>query len=113
MQVIQEHVEGALRELSDEREQQRLWLSTEEGGAEVSSLDECVCRLFNDSGLDAELERERVVYTPGIDGRFTLLRNAVERNHPNRHPQAVIDDPQMGEVRELARALLTLMNQQG
>jgi hypothetical protein len=110
MQVIHEHVEGALRELADEREQQRLWLSTGTAGAEVSSLDECVCRLFDDSGLGDELDRDRVVYTPGIDGRLTLLRKAMKRIDSKRDPQAVVDDSRMAEVRNLAAEILTLMN---
>lgn len=36
--VIDELVEDALRELADEAEQRRLWLSSGEHGAEVSSL---------------------------------------------------------------------------
>jgi hypothetical protein len=109
MHVIDEHVEGALRELADEHEQRRLWLSTGADG-EVSSPTECVCRLFDDSGLGDELERDRVVYTPGIDGRLTLLRKAMKRIDADRHPQALIDDPGMAEVRDLAAEVLTLLN---
>ena len=110
MQVIHEHVEAALRELADERGQRRLWLSTGANGAEVSSFDECVCRLFNDSGLVVELDRDRVAYTQPIDDMLTSLRHALRRVDGRRAPQAVIEDPNMAELRDLARAILRLMN---
>lgn len=105
--IIHEHVEGALRELADEREQRRLWLST---GGEVSSLEECVERLFTDSGLALLLERPGVVYTHPIDDRLTLLRLAVSRVDEQRPPEEVLADPALHEVRALAQELLRLLN---
>ena len=51
-----EHVRWALEELSDEREQVRLWLSDGSAGKEVSSFVEAQCILFDDSGLGYALE---------------------------------------------------------
>ena len=110
MDVVQEHVEGALHELADEHEQRRLWLSTGADGADVSSWGECVCRLFNDSGLDEALERDGVVYTQPVDDRLTLLRLVLRRVDASQSTDSLLADPALDEVRALAQELLSLLN---
>lgn len=75
--VLDAIVEEALRELSDERAQERLWSSS--GETDVSSLTEAKSRLWDDSGLGDEMERG-VVYTKEIDA---LLRQT--RRGPRTH----------------------------
>ena len=74
--VVDELVEDALRELSDEATQTRLWQASE--GPEVSSLVECTSRLWDDSGLATELDRA-VVYSESIDERIRELRAVLHR----------------------------------
>jgi hypothetical protein len=106
--VIHELVDDALRELADEADQRRLW--TASTGPEVSSLTECVCRLFNDSGLTVELERGREVYAPEIDQRFLELRRLLSRVDDKRAPEAVLGDPLLAEARSVARLILRQLN---
>lgn len=56
MRVHSELILWALEELSREDEQRRLWLSTGENGAAISSFAEAICQLFDDSGLSDELD---------------------------------------------------------
>lgn len=110
MDIVHAHVEGALRELADEREQRRLWLATGGNGGEVSSFEECVCRLFNDSGLDDLLDRPGVAYSYPIDDRLRLLRLALRRVDEQRPPAVVLNDPALSEARALAQEVLRLLN---
>ena len=68
--VTDELVEDALRELADESDQRRLWLSSGEHGAEVSSVTECISKLWDDGGLGEVLDRGDVVYTAEIMAVF-------------------------------------------
>jgi hypothetical protein len=111
MDVNHDHVADSLRELADEREQRRLWLSDGSGGRGVSSFDECVCHLFLDSGLGDALERPGMVYTQPIDDRLTMLRLALHRIESHRAPSALLDDPALDEVRASATEILRLLNE--
>lgn len=98
-------VRSALAELSDESYQRRVW--TGRGGdAEMSSFAECVARLYDDSGLDLALERDRQIYDAGIDDDLRLLGELVARIDSSRSPGELVDDPQMGRVRLRAEAIL-------
>lgn len=102
--VVDDVVEEALRELADEDAQTRLWLASE--GPEVSSLTECRCRLWDDSGLGDALEKPGVVYTPVIDSRFRDLRSVLGRIDDVRPPTQTLTDPDLAAARTLARELL-------
>ena len=102
--VIDELVEQALRELADEAAQTRLRLAS--SGLEVSSLTECRCQLWDDSGLGNALEKPGVVYTPDIDQALRDLRIGLRRIDDQRPPQEVLDDPHLVAARSLARRLL-------
>jgi hypothetical protein len=102
--VIDELVEQALRELADETTQTKLWLAS--SGPEVSSLTECRCQLWDDSGLGAALEKPDVVYTPEIDRGLHDLRVVLRRIDDQRPPQEVLEDPQLAIARSLAQRLL-------
>jgi hypothetical protein len=108
MQVSGEHVEEALRELADADAQARLWLA--DSGPEVSSLDECACRLFNDSGLGDALDKGPV-YGRDIDAGLRELRHAVARIDRTRPVPVLLADPAVARVRKAAQTLLVLFNE--
>ena len=105
--VVHEVVEEALRELADESMQRELWLS--DGTADVSSLTESVSRLLDDSGLGDALDSTQVVYDPDIDARLRQLGDALVEIDGERSPEAILGDPKLQRVRELAAALLLEM----
>jgi hypothetical protein len=108
VRVIHELVEDGLRELADEADQTRLWMAS--SGPEVSSFQECVCRLFDDSGLGDELDRGHEAYTQEIDQRLGDLRGLLHRVDDMRPPQAILEDPVMAEARSLAVSILGKLN---
>jgi len=102
--VVDELVEDALRELADDEEaQRRLWQASE--GPEVSSLVECASRLWDDSGLAIALDRG-VVYTEDIDGQLRHLRSVLHRIDPLAPVDCLLVNPNLAEIRRLARVLL-------
>ena len=107
MQVYGEHVEDALRELADADAQARLWLA--DSGPEVSSLDECACRLFDDSGLGDALD-QGPVYGPDIDTGLRELRQALAKIDRTRPVPTLLTDPAVARVRQSAQTLLVLFN---
>lgn len=105
MWVGHEHVVDALRELSDERLQRLLWLSDGTGGADVSSLVECIERLYTDSGLGEAL-RSGSVYGLDVDADLRLLARELDRIDGQLDPATLLADPVMIHVRSSAAALL-------
>jgi len=103
--VVHSHVIQALCELADEELQRRLWRSSGEGGAEVSSFSECVSQLFDDSGLGVELDRGHLVFGEELDGRLRSLSVTLHKVNDLRPPDDVIADPLLAEVRAVARLL--------
>jgi hypothetical protein len=106
VEIIYDHLIDALRELASESDQRRLWLSTGADGTDVSSLAECRCRLFDDSGLGDALDRDALVYTSAVDQELRALRVALRRIDDQRPPEAIIGDPAMDRVRTTAVAVL-------
>ena len=102
-QVIIELVEDALTELSDADEQRRLWLASQ--GPEVSSFEESVERLWDDSGLSIELNR-RSVFGPALDMRFRALDRTLQRVNAHQPVEQLLNDPQLGLARKQASDLL-------
>jgi len=106
--VLDEIVEDALRELSDERAQARLWRSS--GGTEVSSLAEAKSRLWDDSGLADAMERGEVYNAP-IDTQLRRLRDVLRRIDENAPIDALLASTDLAKARQLANDLLeTLRN---
>ncbi len=105
--VLHEHVEDALRELADEREQRRLWLA-DSGG--VSSLDEATCHLFNDSGLADALAKPGSVYSWAIDNGLRLLRDLLRSVNANLPVEELLATPALVPVQTVAAALLIDLN---
>ena len=101
--VVDELVEEALRELSDEQAQGRLWRAS--GGPEVSSFAEAKSRLWDDSGLSDAMERG-VVYSEGIDSQLRRLRELLRGVDENTPVEILLASPQVVLARSLAQQLL-------
>lgn len=108
--VLNELVVEALRELSDERAQARLWQSS--GGTEVSSLAEAKSRLWDDSGLADALGRGGV-YSPQIDAQLQRLRGVLRRIDENAPVDALLASTDLARVRALANELLSTLRNSG
>ena len=108
VQVCGEHVEDALRELADADVQARLWLAN--SGRGISSLDECGCRLFDDSGLGDALDKGPV-YRPDIDAGLRELRQSLAKIDRTRSVPTLLADPAVARVRQSAQTLLVLFNE--
>jgi hypothetical protein len=103
-----EHVEEALRELSDESLQRELWPSA----ASPTSFDECVAQLIDDSSLGVALDRG-LAFDETTDAVLCRLRVALQQVGWNRPPKDVLDDPRMTEVRLLAANSLARLTDSG
>lgn len=108
--VLDDIVEEALRELSDEDAQTRLWTSS--GGAEVSSLTEAKSRLWDDSGLGDAMEHG-VVYSDSIDMQLRRLRDNLRRIDENMPAAALLRSEDLAEVRSFASELLQALRDFG
>jgi hypothetical protein len=103
--VALETVRAGLRELADAAFQRRVW--TGRGAPdEMSSFEEAVSTLFDDSGLEPDLEQGRTVFGPDVDGELRALRDLLQRIDPFRDPDDIIDDPLMQDARDRAAAIL-------
>ncbi len=71
-----EIINDALQELSDIEYQRRVWIKGSE--SEMSSMDEAVAALFNDSCLDIAIEKNAVVFSPEIDRELRELRKLLQ-----------------------------------
>jgi hypothetical protein len=102
--VLVGHVREALRELSDEQYQRRVWTGQSE--REMSSFIEAVEYLYTDSGLSDELDRGNPVFGTAIDDRLRGLGDALGKLDNNRSDIELIDDPAMQPIRDSAAAIL-------
>lgn len=105
-EIDRERIIDALEEWSSEAEQQRLWLSTGENGAEVSSFNEAREQLFTDTRLGDQLDRSRRVFGDPVDEGLSKLHALIGRIDAYRSPAEIISDARMGEVRALAARLI-------
>jgi hypothetical protein len=76
----------------------------------MSSFDECVERLFTDSGLSDALERTDPVYGSQLDDEFRRLDDLVSRIDAARSPAEILRDPLLIEVRQLASEILRALD---
>jgi len=107
--VVEELVEDALRELADDQCQRELWTASE--GPEVSSLVECVSRLWDDSGLADALDGAEVLYTHEIDSELVRLQLLLSRIDDSGSPNEILGNPRLGGVRQAASGLLNSLRQ--
>jgi hypothetical protein len=98
-----------LEELGDDRVQRALWLNQLPAHAPrlVGSLDEAMCAVFNDSGLEyGGINGATPDFPPKIDGRFVELSQALNSlPRANFEIRELIDLPEMQRVRDLATSL--------
>src|SRR5437868_2760160 len=99
--VLIEMVLSALRELSDVEYQTRVWTGRDPGG-EMSSFEECVASVFDDSNLNLALDAGSEVLGSTIDNHLQVIRDLVGRIDSARTPDEVIEDPLMQQVRNRA-----------
>lgn len=102
--VLHSVVREALRELSDEDYQRRVWLA--ESGPEVGSLTEAVEHLFDDSGLGDALEESSTTYLPDTDSALSELEFLLRQMDDSQPPAVILSDPRLRRVRELAATAL-------
>ena len=98
-------VREALAEMSDVDFQRRVWAGHGDMD-EVSSFDECMSHLFDDSGIGDDLDRNSPVFDAAVDADLRTLLALVQRIDPLRHPDEVIDDPLMREARQQAASIM-------
>lgn len=103
--ALTEAVLSALRELADLEYQRRVWTGRDRHG-EMSSFEECVATLLDDSGLSVELDARGPVFDARIDAELQSLRLALARIDTHRSPDALVADPEMSRVRVQAAGIL-------
>ncbi len=108
--VFDEIVEDALRELSDEHAQARLWRSS--GGTEVSSFAEAKSRLWDDSGLTDAMERG-LVYSESTDAQLRRLDDVLRRIDENAPVDSLLERSDLAAARSLANELLEALRSFG
>lgn len=102
--VLHSVVREALRELSDEDYQRRVWLAA--SGPEIGSMTEAVERLFDDSGLGDALDESSTTYLRETDSALNELDSLLKQMGDRRPPDVILSDPRLRRVRELAAAAL-------
>lgn len=100
---------SALEEMSNEKEQRRLWLGENSDGTEMSSFVEARECLFTDSGLGLELDKGRVVFDEPIDGLLIEL-DAMLARLEDLDDAEIIAHQLMVQVRKLSAKLLALFD---
>jgi hypothetical protein len=103
--VLIDAVRAGLRELADVDFQRRVW-SGRGTSHEMSSFEEAVSTLFDDSGLEPDLEQGRTVFDAEVDAELRALGALLQRIDPFRDPDDIIDDPLMADARRRAAAIL-------
>jgi hypothetical protein len=92
----------ALSELADAAYQERVWAG--HSPTEMSSFDECVERLFDDSGLATAMD-QGTVYGDETDGLLRELSTLVGSVPADGEVDHLLRDPAMIECRSLAERI--------
>jgi hypothetical protein len=100
---------SGLDELGDAEFQQRVWVDGDPNV--VSSFVECICTIFDDSGLGHALDRKKSVLDPAIDSYLLQLSSTVSRFDDDRWPAEVAADPAMEEIRAMARKISRMIKE--
>jgi hypothetical protein len=93
----------ALSELADTSYQERVWSG--HSHTEMSSFDECVERLFDDSGLAIALD-QGTVYGVETDDLLRELGTLVGSVHADVQVDDLLRDPVLAQCRSLAARIL-------
>ena len=89
-----------LRELSDEHLQRRVWLAS--SGPEVSSFEEAICGLFDDTGLGDAIDGGQDVFGREADNLLWLIGRKAAQIDRRWSPEQVLASEQLQQIRELA-----------
>ena len=100
----------ALRELADAEYQERVWAG--HSLTEMSSFDECVERLFEDSGLAIGMAKGPV-YGGGPDGLLRELDTLVGSVRADGRVEELLRDPVLVRCRSLAARILDMLTDPG
>ena len=96
-----------LQELAGPALRARLWLAT--GDGEVSSLEECKSRLFDDSGLGSALEKGATGLDDTALGLLRGNEEALRRVDVRRPAPLLLADARVHWAGERAQVLLRLL----
>lgn len=110
IRVYRDHVVSALRELADREFQERVWLARDPRGL-MSTFDECVESLFDDSGLSIELDAGRTVFPGEADDQLRRIDALVHRIGFGRTDAEIIADPRMERIRQVAIEILLALGE--
>ena len=78
----------SLEELADIQFQERVWVKGK--GPEVSSLEEAICGLFDDSCLGMVLDKQGYVYNKTIDAEIRQLSNELARIDTTKNIEEIV-----------------------
>lgn len=110
MSVYLHVIIDALSELADTSYQERVWAG--QSASEMSSFDECVERLFDDSGLVVALD-QGMVFGDEADALFRQLGRLIESVEVARPVGQLLRDPALDECRQLAGRILRELSTDG
>ena len=99
-----------LEELASRKKQERLWLSDCSSG-EVSSFEETVCQLFDDSGVSRELRsgKLRLVFPKRFCDCLEKIDAHIGKVPQQQPPLEIINHPEMEIIRGLCKELLQII----
>ena len=112
MTIHLSNVIECLRELSDIEFQRRVWVDG--SGPDVSSFEELICQLFDDTGLDDAIESGAARDELGeeIATRLQDLDSAIARIDRSLSADLLVEHPAMEDVRQLASTVLSQFEKQ-
>ena len=96
-----------LDELRNLETQKRLWVIGDPH--EISSLEEAIASLYDDSVLDYALEKKNQVFTADIDFKLVRLSKLFNKLDRNRDAADIIYTEEWRVIRELANDLYHLI----
>lgn len=106
MKIFIANLKTCLRELADINFQRRAWFAGD--GTEISSFDELISQLFDDTGLSDVIDDpslQEIVGRAAAD-RLRDLDRAISEIDSDLPPAELILLPEMARIRELAQQAL-------
>ena len=101
-------VESCLKELSDIDFQRRIWVRGE--GPEVSSFEEAVCQLFDDTSIGDQLdEGQEVVLSPKLDSILRELKHLLNKIDYRMTAEEILNHPNWDKIRQLSIQALSAL----
>ncbi len=98
-----------LEELASREEQERLWLANGSTD-EMSSFEEVICSVFDDSGVSRALDSGKL--SAQLADKFRSLSKLIDKVPQNVPPQQQIDHPAMKAISEIALELKEMLTKE-